>query len=122
MCCAVIPSAANTIIGETREQYEAGQTQDVLKAQIAGCVPAGEEVVIAYEPVWAIGTGLTPTVEEIAAAHAFIHSLVVAPVLYGGSAKPENIEAIMACEGVDGALVGSASLDGESFAAMLRAL
>ncbi len=108
-------------IGETRAEYEAGKTRDVLVEQITATVPNGE-VVIAYEPVWAIGTGLTPEMQEIEDTHGFIHGLVDAPVIYGGSAKPGNMGDIAKLKGVDGALVGSASLDGASFAAMLRAL
>ena len=117
-------------VGETREAYEAGQTEQVLKKQLAASLPhavlynkAELPCVIAYEPVWAIGTGLTPTLDEIASTHAFISNQVPegAGVLYGGSVKESNISDICDISGVDGALVGSASLDGESFAAMLRA-
>ena len=76
---------------------------------------------IAYEPVWAIGTGMTATPEIAQEAHAFIKSLIDAPVLYGGSVKPENAAELLAQPAVDGALVGGASLDPESFAAICRA-
>ena len=76
---------------------------------------------IAYEPVWAIGTGKTATPEQAREAHAFIKSLLDVPVLYGGSVKPENAAELLAQEGVDGALVGGASLDVESFTAICRA-
>jgi triosephosphate isomerase len=78
-------------------------------------------MVIAYEPVWAIGTGKTATPEMAQEAHAFIKSLIDAPVLYGGSVKPENAAELAAQPDVDGALVGGASLDVESFAAICRA-
>jgi triosephosphate isomerase len=73
------------------------------------------ELVLAYEPVWAIGTGLTATPEMAQDAHAFIKSLLDAPVLYGGSVKPDNAEGLLSQPDVDGALVGGASLDVESF-------
>jgi triosephosphate isomerase len=75
-------------------------------------------LVLAYEPVWAIGTGLTATPEIAQAAHAFIKSLLDAPVLYGGSVKPDNAAALLAQPDVDGALVGGASLEVESFKAI----
>jgi triosephosphate isomerase len=77
--------------------------------------------VIAYEPVWAIGTGLTATPEQAREAHAFIKSLLDVPVLYGGSVKPENAAELLSQPGVDGALVGGASLDVESFTGICRA-
>ena len=82
---------------------------------------APRELVIAYEPVWAIGTGMTATPEIAQEAHAFIKSLIDTPVLYGGSVKPENAAELLAQPAVDGALVGGASLDPESFAAICRA-
>jgi triosephosphate isomerase len=77
--------------------------------------------VIAYEPVWAIGTGLTATVEQAREAHEFIKGILDVPVLYGGSVKPDNAGELLAEEGVDGALVGGASLDVESFTAICLA-
>ena len=90
----------------------------VLRLQVealADAVGAHEGLVIAYEPIWAIGTGKTATPEIAQEAHAFIKSLLDVPVLYGGSVKPENAEELLAQPGVDGALVGGASLDVGSF-------
>ena len=115
-------------IGETADQYRAGATLDVLAAQLAGSLPQGADAantVIAYEPVWAIGTGLTPTLDEIAATHAFIRGRLPDPalsVLYGGSVNPANAAAILALADVDGALVGGASLKAETFVPILTAL
>ncbi|HVD09871.1 MAG TPA: triose-phosphate isomerase, partial [Gaiellaceae bacterium] len=81
-------------------------------------LPRHERLVVAYEPVWAIGTGKTATPELAQEAHAFIKSLLDAPVLYGGSVKRENAEELLSQPDVDGALVGGASLDVESFAAI----
>jgi triosephosphate isomerase len=95
----------------------------VLRVQVeavADAVGAHERLVIAYEPVWAIGTGRMATPEQIREAHEFIKSLLDVPVLYGGSVKPEKA-ALLAHEGVDGALVGGASLEVESFEAICRA-
>jgi triosephosphate isomerase (TIM) len=111
-------------IGETLEEREQGQTELVLRLQteaIRDAAGAPRELVIAYEPVWAIGTGMTATPEIAQEAHAFIKSLIDAPVLYGGSVKPENAAELLAQPAVDGALVGGASLDPESFAAICRA-
>ena len=80
-----------------------------------------EQLVVAYEPVWAIGTGKTATPELAQEAHAFIKSLLDVPVLYGGSVKPENAAELLAQPDVDGALVGGASLDVDSFVAICRA-
>ncbi len=80
-----------------------------------------ENLVVAYEPVWAIGTGKTATPEQAQEAHAFVRSLLRVPVLYGGSVKPENAAELMAMPDVDGALVGGASLEVESFAAICEA-
>jgi triosephosphate isomerase (TIM) len=107
-------------IGETEGEREAGETEDVLERQLAG-VPRHERLVIAYEPVWAIGTGKTATPEIAQEAHAFVKSLHDAPVLYGGSVKPENATTLLALPDVDGALVGGASLDLQSFEAICRA-
>ena len=107
-------------VGETEEEREAGETEAVLERQLAA-VPRHERLVIAYEPVWAIGTGKTATPEIAQEAHAFVKSLHGAPVLYGGSVKPENAGVLLALPGVDGALVGGASLDVASFDAICRA-
>ena len=108
-------------VGESDEEREAGDTDEVLRIQvgaIASVCGAHERLVIAYEPVWAIGTGKTATPEMAQEAHAFIRSLLDRPVLYGGSVKPENAAELLAQPDVDGALVGGASLDPESFAAI----
>ena len=111
-------------VGESAEEREAGQTEFVLRIQveaIADAVAGYERLVIAYEPIWAIGTGRTATPELAQEAHAFVKSLLDDPVLYGGSVKPENAAELAAQPDVDGALVGGASLDVESFAAICRA-
>jgi triosephosphate isomerase len=104
-------------VGETETEREAGETEDVLRRQVS--VLDGEDnLVVAYEPVWAIGTGKTATPELAQEAHAFIKGLLDVPVLYGGSVKPENAGELLELPDVDGALVGGASLDVESFAAI----
>jgi triosephosphate isomerase len=111
-------------VGETLEQRESGDMALVLKIQveaIAFAAGAHERLVIAYEPVWAIGTGKTATPEMAEEAHLFIKGLLDRPVLYGGSVKPENAAELMSQTSVDGALVGGASLDPDSFAAICRA-
>ncbi len=107
-------------VGETEPEREAGQTEDVLRRQVS-VLERDENLVVAYEPVWAIGTGKTATPEMAQEAHAFVKSLLDAPVLYGGSVKPENARDLLAQPDVDGALVGGASLDVESFAAICQA-
>jgi len=107
-------------VGESEAEREAGLTESVLARQVA-VLPRHADLVIAYEPVWAIGTGKTATKEMAQEAHAFIKSLHDTPVLYGGSVKPENAGELLAQPGVDGALVGGASLDPESFAAICLA-
>jgi triosephosphate isomerase (TIM) len=107
-------------VGETEDERDAGETANVVTRQIDAIrtVVADENLerlAIAYEPVWAIGTGRTATPEQAEAAHALIKSLLDVPVLYGGSVKPENAEELLAQPNVDGALVGGASLDVESF-------
>ena len=109
-------------IGETREERDAKKTLDVLGRQIDGSVPDGAtaaNTVIAYEPVWAIGTGLTPTTADVAEAHGFIRKRLASRhptaadgirILYGGSVKPSNAKELMSVTDVDGALVGGASL------------
>jgi triosephosphate isomerase (TIM) len=112
-------------IGETLEERDEGKTEAVLRRQveaIAAAIPEpGGALRIAYEPVWAIGTGKTATPETAQEAHAFIRGLYPAEqILYGGSVKPENAEELLAQPDVDGALVGGASLDVESFSAICR--
>jgi triosephosphate isomerase (TIM) len=104
-------------IGETLEERDRGETEEVLRRQLAVLEPH-PDLVLAYEPVWAIGTGLTATPEMAQEAHAFIKSVLPAPVLYGGSVKPDNAAGLLAQPDVDGALVGGASLDVESFRAI----
>ena len=111
-------------VGETLEQRESGDTELVLKIQVeALAFAAGEHegLALAYEPVWAIGTGKTATPEQAREAHGFIKELLDRPVLYGGSVKPENAAELLGQPGVDGALVGGASLDPDSFAAICQA-
>ena len=107
-------------VGESEAEREAGETDDVLRRQV-GVLDADENLVIAYEPVWAIGTGKTATPELAQQAHETIKSVLDLPVLYGGSVKPDNAAELMSQPAVDGALVGGASLDVESFAAICRA-
>jgi triosephosphate isomerase len=111
-------------VGETQEERDAGDMETVLRIQVeaigAACGPH-ERLVLAYEPVWAIGTGRTATPEMAQEAHALVKSLLDRPVLYGGSVKPDNADELMAQPDVDGALVGGASLDVESFAAICLA-
>ncbi len=107
-------------VGETGEQRDAGETSTVLRRQVAA-LEADDNLVIAYEPVWAIGTGRTATPEVAEEAHRTIKELIEVPVLYGGSVKPENALELLAEPSVDGALVGGASLDVASFAAICRA-
>jgi triosephosphate isomerase len=104
-------------VGEQEEEREAGHTEEVLRRQLSVLQPR-ERLVVAYEPVWAIGTGKTAAPEQAQDAHAFIKGLVDAPVLYGGSVKPENAGVLLAQPDVDGALVGGASLEVESFTAI----
>ena len=117
-------------IGETRQEREAGRTLDVLARQLDGSLPDGAtpaNLVVAYEPVWAIGTGLTPTVADVAQAHGFIRQRLgerfgtaaeAIRILYGGSVKASNAAELMAAANVDGALVGGASLKAEEFLAI----
>lgn len=120
-------------VGETEAQRDAGETLDVIEAQLAGSVPTGataDNTVIAYEPVWAIGTGRVPTNEQIAEVHAFMRDKLQAAVanagnlrlLYGGSVKPGNAAEIFAIPDVDGALVGGASLKAADFGGIIAAL
>jgi len=107
-------------IGETKEEREAGEMWDVLERQVSA-LPTHEGLVIAYEPVWAIGTGVAATPDLCQDAHSYIKSLVDTPVLYGGSVNPQNAAEILSLPAVDGALVGGASLDVDSFTAICRA-
>ncbi len=107
-------------VGETESEREAGETQSVLERQVA-MLPRHERLVIAYEPVWAIGTGRTAGPETAQEAHTFVKSLHPTAVLYGGSVNPENARVLLAQPDVDGALVGGASLDMASFEAICLA-
>ena len=107
-------------VGELEEERERGETEAVLARQLSVLEPH-PALVVAYEPVWAIGTGKTATPEQAQEAHAFIRSLIDVPILYGGSVKPENAAELMSQPGVDGALVGGASLEVDSFAAICKA-
>jgi triosephosphate isomerase len=104
-------------VGELEEERERGETEDVLRRQVS-VLSAHEHLVVAYEPVWAIGTGKTATPEIAQEAHALIKSTLDVPVLYGGSVKAENAEELLSQPAVDGALVGGASLEVESFVAI----
>jgi triosephosphate isomerase len=110
-------------VGETQEERDAGDTETVLRVQVDAvrdvCGPH-DRLVLAYEPVWAIGTGKNATPELVQEAHGFIKSLLDRPVLYGGSVKPENAERLAEQPDVDGALVGGASLDIDSFVSICR--
>ena len=107
-------------VGELEEERERGETETVLRRQVAA-LPDDGRLVIAYEPVWAIGTGRTATPQLAQEAHAFVKSLLDRPVLYGGSVKPGNAAELLALPDVDGALVGGASLEPASFAAICAA-
>jgi len=106
-------------VGETEEEREADETEAVLRRQVAA-IPEHESLVIAYEPVWAIGTGKTATPAMAQEAHALIKSLHDTRVLYGGSVKPENAAELLGQPDIDGALVGGASLDPTSFASLCQ--
>ncbi len=131
---AVLAAGLTPIIcvGETEAERDAGEAETIVGKQIRGSVPeaaAEDTIVIAYEPVWAIGTGRTPTVDDIAAMHAHMRQVggnVLGGadklrLLYGGSVKPGNAVEILALEDVDGALVGGASLKAEDFLAIAAA-
>jgi triosephosphate isomerase (TIM) len=128
--------AAILCIGETRDDRAGGRALAVVDTQLAGSIPDGgaaiaaANLVIAYEPIWAIGTGLTPTAADIAEVHGFIRARLAARfpaaaqgirILYGGSVKPSNARELMAIANVDGALVGGASLKAEEFLAIAGA-
>ncbi|EED31411.1 triose-phosphate isomerase [gamma proteobacterium NOR5-3] len=120
-------------VGETQEQREAGEAQGVVKSQLLGALgdlPDLQGLAIAYEPVWAIGTGLTASPEQAQDMHAFIRGVVsdldekngpALRLLYGGSVKAENAAELFAQADIDGALVGGASLDAQAFAAIVSA-
>jgi triosephosphate isomerase (TIM) len=117
-------------IGETQAHRDAGQTLDVCGGQLSGSLPDGAtaaNLVVAYEPVWAIGTGLTPTAKDVEQVHKFIRDILAARfksegakirILYGGSVKPSNAAELMAVANVNGALVGGASLKAADFLAI----
>jgi triosephosphate isomerase (TIM) len=110
-------------IGESLEERQSGQMELVLRLQVEALkdvAGAHERLVIAYEPIWAIGTGQTATADQAREAHEFVKGLLDVPVLYGGSVKPDNAEELLSEPGVDGALVGGASLDVESFTELCR--
>jgi triosephosphate isomerase len=118
-------------VGETLAEREAGETLAVIERQLEGSLPEGvkaPQIVIAYEPVWAIGTGRTPTAAEVAVAHARIRALLgervkdgaAVPILYGGSVKPSNARELLSVDNVNGALVGGASLDAAEFWAIAQ--
>ena len=107
-------------VGELEAEREAGETEIVLRRQVSALEPH-PGLVVAYEPVWAIGTGRTATAATAQEAHAFVKTILDVPVLYGGSVRPENAGELLAQPDVDGALVGGASLDPDSFAAICRA-
>jgi triosephosphate isomerase len=121
-CEAALEAGLRVIacVGETEAEREAGETEAVLTRQVAA-IPRHDALVIAYEPVWAIGTGKTATPELAQGAHELIKDLHPTRVLYGGSVKPENAAELMARPAIDGALVGGASLEPGSFAAICRA-
>jgi len=121
-------------VGETEAQRDAGKAESVVEKQLQGSLPVGdgvaEKVTVAYEPVWAIGTGRTPTVDDIGAMHRAIRAKLVAiygpagvdiRILYGGSVKPDNAAELLAADEVGGALVGGASLTAESFLGIIAA-
>jgi triosephosphate isomerase len=120
-------------VGETEGERKSGETLDVIKAQLAGSIPSGAtaaNTVIAYEPVWAIGTGLTPTADDVAEVHACMREELSKAfgeegssmrLLYGGSVKPGNASELMGVANVDGALVGGASLKAADFLGIMAA-
>lgn len=120
-------------VGETRAERDSGKTLDVVGRQLAGSLPDGataENLVVAYEPVWAIGTGLTPTVKDVEQVHGFIREKLVkrfpaegaaVRILYGGSVKPSNAAELLSVAHVNGALIGGASLKATDFLAIATA-
>ncbi len=134
---AVLSAGLTAIVcvGEMLTEREAGKAENIVQTQLANgleglTVSQMERIIIAYEPVWAIGTGKTATPEQAQEMHSFLRNCIAemhgnevasaVRILYGGSVKPENINAIMANEDVDGALVGGASLEAESFAKIVN--
>lgn len=110
-------------VGESLEQRESGTAKTVVEEQLKASLPSQlKSFVIAYEPIWAIGTGMTATPEDIRDMHAFIRTLVGSdtPLLYGGSVKPANAEDILSTDNVNGALIGGAGLDMQSLAMIAR--
>jgi triosephosphate isomerase len=111
-------------VGETESEREAEQTEAVLERQVRAIAAevgdATEGLVLAYEPVWAIGTGKTASTQQAQDAHAFIRGILDVPILYGGSVKPDNAAELLGQPDVDGALVGGASLQADSFAAIVE--
>ena len=115
-------------VGETRAEHDAGRADEIVRTQLQGSLPdTAENIVVAYEPVWAIGTGSTPTPGDVRAMHALIRERLSARfgaagetlrILYGGSVKPGNAEELLRIENVDGALIGGASLDAGEFLAI----
>lgn len=120
-------------VGETQGERERGHALDVVGQQLAGSLPdhtSGADLVVAYEPVWAIGTGLTPTARDVAEVHGLVRSRLIERfgrdgeeirILYGGSVKPQNARELMSVPEVDGALVGGASLKADEFLAIIAA-
>lgn len=120
-------------VGETNEDREQNKQEDVVGAQLDACIPSGikgENIVIAYEPVWAIGTGKTATPDDVKAMHGFIRKALNKKVdnpdqvriLYGGSMKPDNAAELLSTENVDGGLIGGASLKADDFIAIVNAV
>jgi triosephosphate isomerase len=115
-------------VGETRAERDAGKTHTVVRAQLDGSLPDGlADFVVAYEPVWAIGTGVTPTPSDVADGHRFIREQLYARygdagervrILYGGSVKPANAKDLLGIDNVDGALIGGSSLKADEFLAI----
>ena len=137
---AVLATGMNVIVcvGETEAERDAGRAEEVVFRQLEGSLPhdrkitekAGERITVAYEPVWAIGTGRTPSVEDVAAMHRAVRGQLVAThgeawaqvrILYGGSVKPDNAAELLSADEVGGALVGGASLSAESFLGIIVA-
>jgi len=118
---AALAAGLNVIacVGETEAERETAETEAVLRRQVEA-LPRHESLVIAYEPVWAIGTGKTATPQMAEDAHAFIKSLHETRVLYGGSVKPDNAAELLSQPSIDGALVGGASLDPASFSSLCQ--
>ncbi len=119
-------------VGETEQEREQGRAEEIVGEQLKGSIPdigQFQEIVIAYEPVWAIGTGKTATVDDVQAMHSFIRAQLgeyvqaaeKVRILYGGSMKPDNAQALLATENVDGGLIGGASLQADQFLAIARA-